>query len=369
MRYSSGRGKVYATCTQAAQVGVLPGMSLSRVRALCPSAAIQTAVPSRYQRTLHDVMAALTVYSQWIDTPKSFAQMAVIYIDLGRVRPSEATAIGHQIVQRVNEQFGLNVTVGLASSKFVAYAASLVAGNEGVKLIPRGEEAVFLAPLPVDALPLDRETRRRLDLLGLRRMGQIALLPRPALIAQFGRIGGTMHRLASGDDTRRVAKFVSERIEQADMDFDPPVEDRQILLNVLCRLAGDLAKRLEADNLTCSDVTLTVNLHGGKAVEARRQLSEGISSALPLYRLCQTLLDKLTIRQEVVDISVQLAGLAPVKPRQLSLFDWGAKRDLRETIIHLSERYGEDRFYTAALHPGGDLLPERRFHLEQVEIA
>jgi DNA polymerase-4 len=311
-------------------------------------------------------MAALTIYSQWIDTPKSFAQTAVIYVDLGRLRPSEGMTIGQQITRRLCDRFGLTAVMGLASSKFVAYAASLVAGNDGVKLIPRGEEAAFLAPLPVSILPLDGETRRRLDLLGLRRMGQIVLLPRPALIAQFGRFGGTMHRLASGDDARRVAKFIPERIEQAAMDFDPPVDDRQILLNVLCKLAGDLAKRLETDHLTCSDITLMAHLQGGQAVETRRQLIEPISGALPLYRLCQTLLDKLTVRREVLDIGVQVSGLAPVKPRQLSLFDWGARQNLEEVLINLSARYGEGRFYRVMLNKKISYLPELGFHLDVV---
>lgn len=54
------------------------------------------------------------------------------------------------------------------------------------------------------------KTARRLKLYSLRTLGQLAALPRAALIEQLGKPGGITHRLASGEDNRRIAKYQSE---------------------------------------------------------------------------------------------------------------------------------------------------------------
>jgi len=65
--------------------------------------------------------------------------------------------------------------------------------------VPPGYERSFLAPLPVDQLPgVGASTKTRLELIGVRTIGEMAQMPRDRLLAEFGRRGITLHEYSQG---------------------------------------------------------------------------------------------------------------------------------------------------------------------------
>src|SRR6267378_1129078 len=92
-------------------------------------------------------------------------------------------------------------------------------------VVPPGREVAFLADQPVALLPLEPELHRRLRLLGLRTLGQLAALPEAAVTAQFGRAGTRAWRLATG---RAVEPVVGRPIPEpvtATVAFFAPVAE------------------------------------------------------------------------------------------------------------------------------------------------
>jgi DNA polymerase-4 len=367
-RYHSGRSKIVATSIEAEQAGVKSGMAVSRARALCPDAQIVSLIPSRYRRALLCILDLLCEYSQWLDHERHYVQTAIIYMDLGKLKPSVGQHLARQMVEQLRSQYGMTAQVGLAANKFTAYAAALKEQAQTVTLVPRGEEATFLAPLPIQYLPLDSETEHRLSLFGLRTLGQLAALPRDALLAQFGKTGGMLHRFASGEDGRRVAKYIPEQVASEAFMFEPAVDDRCILDNVLRHLSQRLAAQLETQNLTCRDITLTLSLEGGEQVEERIRLTESKGSAVAVHRAAQGLMHRMAIQSAVCRVELRLAHLSPLLPRQLSLFEDSAPQKLQALLIDLAIHYDDTRFYTAVVHPRAT-LPELRFSLEGIDVA
>jgi hypothetical protein len=310
----------------------------------------------------------LTDYSQWVEAERTGIQTAVLYIDLGKLRPSEGRAIAAQMIAQLGT-LGFAVSIGLASGKFTAMVAANTAQVGEIRLVAQGDEACFLSAQPVTLLPLDRELDRRLALLGLYRIGQLAALPRNALIAQFGKPGGRLHRLASGEDQRRVARYTAPVTECETRQFDPPLDDRLILQSVLSALSAGLAGKLAEQGLSCREVTLTLRLENRLELDIQSRPREPISSGVVLVRTIWSLLNKLTLNAGIIEAEIQLGRLTPTLPRQLSLFDVLEGHDPREVLLDLSERYGEDLFYTVATNPLQPRLPEWRFILEKVEAA
>lgn len=368
-RYSGGSGSVRAVCHRAENLGVEVGLSMNRAWALCPEAEVVMLAPSRIRQALDNLLEMLSDYSQWLDVERQAVQTAVLYVDLGKLKPRDGQAIAAQMLRRLCDEHGLAAAVGLAAGKFPAYAAAAAAPVGHAQLVSRGEEAAFLAAKPVTLLPLGKETARRFALFGLHYLGQVAALPRSALITQFGKQGGILHRLASGEDQRHVGRYRPRIVERATFTFDRAVDDRLIVDRVLVRLLGDLAGKLLDRSLTCHEMTLILRLDTLAVLEESIRLREPVSSALPLYRACQILVGRMAIRREIAGVELLLGGLAPVLARQLSLFDVIEQRDVRAAILDLIPRYGEERFYTAGLNPHAAGLPERRFHLERVEVA
>ena len=106
----------------------------------------------------------------------------------------------------MREQVGLPITVGVATTKFVAKVASAVAKPDGLLLVRAGGELAFLHPLPVEALwGVGAVTARKLHAVGLTTVGEVAALSEQTLVNLLGRASGRhLHALAHARDPRRV---------------------------------------------------------------------------------------------------------------------------------------------------------------------
>ena len=133
-------------------------------------------------------------------------------------------------------------------------------------VIPCGEEAAALAPLPLDRLPVvanvndpndpndpngPNPSSDPNDLLstsrrwGIRTLGAMAALPSDAVAARLGAGGVRWQRLARGEDLRPLMpEAPEERFEQA-IDLDWPIDGAEPLAFVLGRLLEPLAAHLE----------------------------------------------------------------------------------------------------------------------------
>src|SRR3989449_10206204 len=92
-----------------------------------------------------------------------------------------------------------------------------------------GAEREFLSLRPLAVLPLDVDTHRRLRQLGLRRLGDLTALPEEAVVAQFGREGRRLWRLAAGAATDPVIGRETPRTIGATLDLFTPGGRQELL--------------------------------------------------------------------------------------------------------------------------------------------
>jgi len=79
---------------------------------------------------------------------------------------------------------------GAADRKFAALAAANVARPGQILVVSDERTREFLAPLPLDLLPLQQEMQEELKELGVRRLGELAGLPGGAVANVWGRTAG-----------------------------------------------------------------------------------------------------------------------------------------------------------------------------------
>jgi DNA polymerase-4 len=116
----------------------------------------------------------------------------------------------------IRDEVKLPSSFGVATNKLVAKIATNVGKPRGLIVVPPGQEAAFLAPLPMDMLwGAGPKTRARLAELGLRTIGDIAAWPAADLERRLGAAGLDLARHARGQDdrpveTEREAKSISK---------------------------------------------------------------------------------------------------------------------------------------------------------------
>src|SRR5581483_6648262 len=109
--------------------------------------------------------------------------------------------IARRIIERL-ERVNAPASVAVATTPFAARVAAERTADGDVRLVPEPRE--YLAPLPIEVLPIEPRLMDELGLLGLRSVGDFAALPRGAVSDRFGRGAARAHALARAEDEERV---------------------------------------------------------------------------------------------------------------------------------------------------------------------
>ncbi len=367
---AGGSARVLAACGEAAGLGVQPGMALRQARLVCPQARLIPADPPRYRTTFDRLLEALAAFSSCAE-PGEMLPAAVAWLDLGRLKESEMGEMARALGRAARTAASLSPAIGLAGGKFPAYVAAASTEPGKARIVPLNRQAEFLAPFPVSTLPLDAETARRLELFGLRTLGQLAALPAGAVAAQFGAQGRLLRQLAKGRDERPVLPYHSSPIESATRRFEEPLAD-QATLEVMAReMVGELAARLRTSGLAGRELRLVLEMEDEAIRQEGLVLREPTGDARRLGCVASELLGQVHLTCGVSALEVTITGLVPAVGEQLDLFvhQSGQESRLRAGLGDLVARHGAACFYQVALLDQSAPLPERRFRMQKVEGA
>ena len=165
-----GRG-VVATASYAARAfGIRSAMSCAEARRRCPEVVFVRPDIAHYREWSARVWELVREMSPAVE---------VLGMDEGYLElPDEDACEAADAVRRaVAERVRLSCSLGVATCKVVAKVASDRDKPGGVTVVAPGEEAAFLAPLPLRALPgIGPRTEERLRAAGLATVGDVAAL-------------------------------------------------------------------------------------------------------------------------------------------------------------------------------------------------
>jgi DNA polymerase-4 len=211
-------------CSYAArQFGVRSAMPMGRALRLCPKLIIIRGHYQDYRDASHKVMQILRQLTPQLEQ----VSIDEAFLDLSEL-PDEAETIAHRLQKEINETLGLPCSIGVASNKLVAKIATdagkatsrktsdTPAPPNAITVVPPGQEAEFLSPLPAKALwGVGPKTAERLDKIGIDTIGKIASWPTDDLIRRFGKHGAELNRHARGiDDSPIIIEHEAKSVSQ-----------------------------------------------------------------------------------------------------------------------------------------------------------
>jgi error-prone DNA polymerase len=149
-----------------------------------------------------------------------------------------------ELIVRALSQRGLTARVAIADTLGAAWAVSHFAAERAI--VPAGESQRVIGPLDVEALRLPPATCEQLAELGLRRIEQVAVLPRSTLLARFGPLVLLRMDQARGLAAEAiVARAAPEELEFS-WPFEHPTGRREMiefaLDELVARACGSLAR-------------------------------------------------------------------------------------------------------------------------------
>jgi DNA polymerase-4 len=277
--------------------------------------------------------------------------------------PEEIAAI---IRARIRAETGLTASVGVASTKFLAKLGSDLAKPDGMLLVPPGTEHAFLAPLPVDKLwGVGPATRRKLDRMGMRTIGDVAALDEVVLVQALGNaLGHHLYALARNDDERAVVPEREAKSIGAEETFGHDLHDRAACERELVRLADRAAQRLRSAGLAARTVTLKIRFADFETRTRARTRPEPFDLSTVVAEAGRELLAHFDVARGVRLLGLSLSQFAPAPATQIELdLDGGGapsadERTERRAAVERAVDEVRDRFGTRAVRPATLVEPE-----------
>lgn len=309
-----GKEPLLGPVTAAAEAeGVKAGMRLGEALALCPELELVDPDPAAAEEAWEEVVLRLEDAGFSVEP----AGLGCAYFEtrgVERLYGGLEPAL-RQALSAVGTTW--DARAAAAGRRFAALAAASIA-RPGQALVVSDEQApAFLAPRPLELLPLELKRREELHQLGVHTVGDLAALPTPAVAERLGADGRRAQSLAHGGSKRRIRgrRPPAEIVES--LSFPEAVGNELTLRRAFGALLDRVLARPERHDRFVRRIALSARLVGGGSWRRTVTLRDPTAER---DRIKAALAPKLAeLPAPVRELRLELVELASSTGRQLEL--------------------------------------------------
>ncbi len=340
---------ILAKSTPAKKYGIQTGEPLFQALEKCPDLVV---VPPDYPLYVEASRHFVAILRQFSPVVEQYS-IDEAWVDMTGTQRlfGEPRLAAEQLRQRIWEELGFTVNVGISSNKLLAkMAGDFEKPNKVHTLFPE-EMETKLWPLPVrDLFLVGTATERKLKQMGIYTIGDLARAEESLLKRRLGKHGQTIWHFANGRNADLVAPEPAENKGYSNsVTTARDVTDHQQGYKVLLGLCETVAMRLRKDNKCGSCISIHLRTNEFVHYSHQAMLHSATNITEEIFRVCCRLLDEawdgvIPLRQ----LGMQVTRLSQEPYQQLDLFSdmtprqYEKKLCLNETVDALKDKYGED---------------------------
>ena len=313
------RGVVATASYAARKYGIHSAMPMARALHLCPQAIVLPPRHTLYRDYSRKVMSILRQATTLVEQ----VSIDEAYLDLTEQIAAweRGVEIARRLQSRVRDEVDLSASLGVATNKLVAKVASDHQKPGGLTVVQPGDEAAFLAPLPVRVLwGIGPVTATKLAETEITTVGQLARVPEEDLYARFGKHGMSMARQARGIDSRTVQTERRAKSVSQERTFRRDLADPAALQEQLERLSQGVSRRLMTAGLAGRTIAIKVRYADFTTLTRQQKLMTPVDDADAIYQVALSLWNKNWQRGRAVRLLGVAARRLGPPPKQMSLF-------------------------------------------------
>ncbi len=336
---SSDRGVIASCSYEARKYGVYSAMPVKLAKRLCPDLLIikgDSDSYSKYSRLVTEVIAG---------SVPMFEKSSIdeFYIDMSSMDKFFGCALyTKELRKKIEKESGLNISYGLASNKLISKVATDEAKPHGQLEIPFGSEKSFLAPLPVEKLPMvGPKTGALLKRMGVETVNILSQIPLDMMTNLMGKNGIELHRRANGIDETPIVPFHEQKSIGTEQTFESDTIDIYFMYKELVRMTEGIAFDLRSQNKLSGCITVKIRYSDFQTFTKQESINYTAADHI-LLRKVKELFSKLYNRRQLIRlIGVRFTDLIPGN-YQINLFDDTQELiRLYQAIDSVKSQYGE----------------------------
>ena len=339
-------GIVLAKNNIAKACGVATGNPLWMAKQRCPDIVF---VPPHYDLYLKFSEIAREIYNEYTDQVESFG-LDENWLDItgSAEQHRDGKLVADEIRERVKFELGITASVGVSFNKIFAKLGSDMRKPDATTVISSEHYRDLVWPLPVsDLLFVGRSTLKKLLLLSINTIGDLAKTDYAFLERRLGKNGGMLWLFANGMDTSPVANIDAEPIIKSignstttprDLITD---DDIRITLYVL---SESVSSRLREHDFVCNTVQIYVRDNKLNSYERQGQLTYPNRTSQAIFDKAFQLYKRHHNGAPVRSIGVRACNLKLRQNEQLSFLpeisELQTRETVEQTVDHIRGRFG-----------------------------
>jgi DNA polymerase-4 len=343
----SRRGVVLAKSMLAKKSGIVTGESLFTARKKCANLVVVSPDFRIYERCSRDMKSIFMDYTPFVEK----FSIDECFLDVTSYNTSReaALALACDIKNRIKEELGFTVNIGISDVKLLAKMASDFEKPDKIHTLFKSEIKKKLWNLQVGELfMVGSKTVPRLNNLNIFTIGDLAQYDIEFLKYHFKSSGIMMWKYANGIDDREVKsnkdelKGISNSTTLSD-----DIKNKNEAYNVLLALVEHTTSRLRAIKKCCYCICVTIRNNEFIDYSRSKTLSDSTDSTEEILKIVKKIFDELWKGEPIRLLGVSLNNLCEDNFKQISIFDVDSTRDKKQraidkTMDSLRGRYGED---------------------------
>ena len=346
-------GIVVAKSIPAKKYGVQTGEPVGLALQKCPDL---VCVPSEFALYDRCSKAFKSICASYAPVMESFS-IDEVFLDMtgtGQIYP-DPIATACEIKDRIYQELGFTVNVGISTNKLLAKMASDFEKPNKVHTLYPEEVPQKMWPLPVrDLLFLGKASEKKLIQNGIHTIGDLAQANEKEIQMLLGeKSGHQLYLSANGiDDSPVKAQRDEAKGISVETTFDEDIVSYEQIFPILLSQCDIVAARMRREGKKCNCVAVSFRTLEFKNKSHQRKLENPTDVTDEIYQNVKRLFQESWSGQPLRLIGVALTGLTEDSFVQMSLFEDPKKREqqkkLDEAMDNIRKKFGNDKISRAS---------------------
>lgn len=347
-------GIVVAKSIPAKKYGIQTGEPMAMALRKCPNLVV---VPSDFRLYTENSLAFKAICRDYAPVVESFS-IDEVFLDMtgtSLIYP-DPIATAHQIKDKIHEELGFTVNVGISTNKLLAKMASDFEKPDKVHTLFPAEIPEKMWPLPIrDLLFLGKASEKKLQDFGIHTIGELAREKESTIQALLGeKTGRQLYHYARGIDNSPVlAQAEESKGFSVEKTFNDDIVSVEQVLPILLEQCDIVATRMRRKGKKCSCISVTFRTLDFKNRSHQTSLSSATDVTDEIYENARRLFLEFWKGQPLRLIGVALTGLTDESFEQMSLFEDTKKKEQRQkldaTLDAIRMKFGNDKITRASI--------------------
>lgn len=344
-------GIVLAKNEKAKKMGIKTGEPLWKAYGKCKGITVIQANHENYayfSNLTRDIFREYTEYVEPFGLDEAWMDITALCCSF-----EDGARIADELRERLKSELGLTASVGVSFNKIFAKLGSDMKKPDATTVISAENYKQLVWALPAsDLLQVGKKTMKKLELRGIKTIGDLAQSRVVRLESILGKWGRMIHMFANGMDRTKVRPFME--YDQVKSVGNSTTTTRDLVVEedvklVVYILAESIAQRLRGQRLKGNIVEIYVRdnqlntMTRQKSIKCKTNLAQEIAEeGMKIFR------ENYPWSRPIRSIGLAMSGLSPEESGQILLFgDRGRERReaLEATVDDLRRRFGQNTIY------------------------